>query len=350
MPIERMILREFTAFTDAEFEFCPGINVLIGANSTGKTHALKAMYSLVKTFERAHRDSIQDRERLSSLVADKFQGVFKPDAVGRLVRRHRGRGTGEIKLTYDRSEITTAITTLSNVTVDYSHFPTPPRSVYLPVHEFLSVSEGFIAAYTNRETSFDETYFDLSVALTASPLTGQRQAEISDLVTPLEKALGGTITQKLGRFYIKLPEGKLEAHLVAEGYRKLAGLMRLITNGTLTQNGILFWDEPEANLNPNLVTVVVNMLRTLADSGIQMFIATHDYLLSQELSLLAEYEPETVDIRFFALHKPSRRAGVDVETGNSLVEIDNNPILAEFSAHYDREILRFQGAQLEAAE
>ncbi len=345
MAIQKLQLKEFTAFEEAEFSFCPGINVLIGANSTGKTHVLKAMYTLLKVCERAELDKIADPDKLNDILSNKLMGVFKPDTVGRLRRRGRGRGTGIITLDYDDIPLTAAISTQNNVHLEYKHLPTPQPSVYLPVHEFVSVYPGFIAAYSKRETAFDETYFDLSIALNATLLQpGARQTKIDELVKPLESAIGGKITQENGRFYFKLG-GKFEAPLVAEGYRKLGGLIYLILNGSLTQNGILFWDEPEANLNPNLVTVVTKMLQILANSGIQIFIATHDYLLSQELSLVAEYEPETVNMRFFALHKPNRRTGgVAVETGASLVEIEHNPILAEFAAHYDREARRFQQA------
>ena len=47
--IESLTLENFTVFENATFDFCPGINVLIGENSTGKTHVLKAIYSFLKT-------------------------------------------------------------------------------------------------------------------------------------------------------------------------------------------------------------------------------------------------------------------------------------------------------------
>ncbi|WP_281258757.1 hypothetical protein [Avibacterium endocarditidis] len=42
----------------------------------------------------------------------------------------------------------------------------------------------------------------------------------------------------------------MEIPLVAEGLRKLAMVARLVATGTLLDKGCLFWDEPEANLNP----------------------------------------------------------------------------------------------------
>ena len=52
---------------------------------------------------------------------------------------------------------------------------------------------------------------------------------------------------------LKLPRptnaANMEMPLVAEGWRKLAMLVRLIATGSLLDKGCLFWDEPESNLN-----------------------------------------------------------------------------------------------------
>ena len=82
-------------------------------------------------------------------------------------------------------------------------------------------------------------------------------------------------------------------------------------------------------------------LRALASAGVQVFISTHDYLLTQELSLAAEYPEQQktrrrCPIRFFALSRTESK-GVRVQRGDVLSELQDNPILAEFAAHYDRE-------------
>lgn len=91
----------------------------------------------------------------------------------------------------------------------------------------------------------------------------------------------------------------MEAHLVAEGLRKLASILYLILNGEINKNTILFWDEPESNLNPALIRVVAGFIRELEKCGLQIFIATHDYLLTHMLSLYSEYKEHTnINIRF----------------------------------------------------
>jgi hypothetical protein len=224
------------------------------------------------------------------------------------------------------------------------HITSLPSLIFLPAQEFLSINKGFIAAYNKRELPYDETYYDLALALNAAPLRREQLEEVRSPLMFLKKLIAGENTgreeilrQQDGRFYFHLPEGELESGFVSEGYRKLATLYYLLRNGSLVKDSILFWDEPEANLNPTLITEVVKLLQMLARLGMQIFIATHDYLLSYELSLANEYPSDKADIKFFALHKPDRTAGVTVESAQTLAEIEHNPILEEFAAHYDRE-------------
>jgi predicted ATPase len=169
-------------------------------------------------------------------------------------------------------------------------------------------------------------------------LKGPRYETVKDLIEPLENALDIKVIKENGRFYINDNNGKMEAHLVAEGLRKLASIMYLILNGELSKNSVLFWDEPESNLNPALIKVVANFIKLLAEKGVQIFIATHDYLLTHLLSLHAEYrkiEPAP-DMKFFCLSK-NEVGSVEIEVGETLIQINNNPILEEYAQYYDLE-------------
>ncbi|TAK33208.1 MAG: ATP-binding protein, partial [Saprospiraceae bacterium] len=210
---------------------------------------------------------------------------------------------------------------------------------YLPPREMLSLYEGFQALYEKREVAFDETYYLLAKALGAPVLRGARHDEIKALIAPLEKATNSKVVKENERFYLKDASGKgiIEAHLVAEGFRKIGSLMHLITNGELSKNSILFWDEPESNLNPRLIKLVATLLRQLAASGVQIFIATHDFLLTHYLSLFQEYEEDpNVELCFFSLTNDDKR-GTLVEAGETLAEINHNSILDEFAEYHDTE-------------
>lgn len=359
--VQSLSLKNFTAFEKATFEFCPGINVLIGANATGKSHVMKMIYTILKVCEIANQrqiSSMQEFEDIDDVIYIKLGGVFR-NGIDKLIRRDSydedlEQGYTFINLKYEGMNIELGLGVkwpINNIFYKQNSKIVPPYStpIYLPAQEFLSTNEGFIAAYEKRELPYDETFYDLSLALNALPLRKNKLVDIQDILDFLQIIIAGDsveqeeiVTQENGRFTFSLPEGKVDVHLVAEGYRKIATLYYLLRNGSLSKDSILFWDEPEANLNPKLIVEVVKVLQMLAATGMQIFITTHDYLLSHELSLLAEYPAKAgIDLKFFALHRPDRTAGVQVEVGQTLAEIQHNPILAEFAAHYDRESTLF---------
>lgn len=350
MAVRSLKFIEFSAFEKLEVEFCPGINVFIGENATGKSHLMKAIYSLLPAFRPASSDKA-GAEDIESRVRQKLQGVFKPDdsQIGHLIRRERrGRKSGEIHLRCDEGDVSVKLTSLGRMILDGSTAHKEIKSVFLPAREALSLYEGFIAAYEGRELSVDETYYDLCVALSANPLRGAREKKAAALAQPLEDLLGGTGAVRFdgGRFYVQT----LEAHLVAEGLRKIASIVRLIVNGSLAHKSVLFWDEPEANLNPKLISRVAEFLRTVSAAGVQVFLATHDYLLTHELSLAVEYKtPPETPVRFFALSRSGGKGPVCVQRGDTLAELDRNPILEEFAAHYDRERALFNRSRTKPA-
>jgi len=78
----------------------------------------------------------------------------------------------------------------------------------------------------------------------------------------------------------------------------------------------------------------------LVEKGLQIFITTHDYLLSQRLSLIAEYENPQFPIKFICLENEKDK-GIKIEEGKTLAEIQDNPILNEFAEYYDFERTAF---------
>ena len=354
MKIRRLTVRRFTAFEDATFELGSWVNVFIGENGTGKSHVLKLLYALsesVRRFESGETLDVTGSQAgtLDAIVAEMLVGVFRPDALGRLVRRGRGRRSAKIELTWDSGSLEVTLSSLGKVTTRRAgEFTSLGRAIFLPPREVLTLFPGFASAYMRRELDFDRTYYDLCIALDAKPLRGPRPTVRADLLAPIEHALGGHVVVENGRFYLDLPDGRMEAPLVAEGLRKLAMLAHLIVNGSLTANAFLFWDEPEANLNPKLSQLTSDVVFRLASAGegVQVFLATHDYVLTSDLSLAIEtnaaWRPGTV---FFALGRRDGQEGVAVERGELLADLQNNAILEAFASLHDRERAAFDSAR-----
>ena len=160
MKVQQLHLEQFAAFEgENTLEFCPGINVMIGANSTGKSIAMKSLYTLLKVCERAWRDKTQDPERLEEFAREKLTSVFKIAKLDRLARSQKRGQRASIGMRSDAGSFALQINPDHSMKVEFDILPVPPPVIFLPSHEFLTLYPGFIHAYAARETGFDETYY-----------------------------------------------------------------------------------------------------------------------------------------------------------------------------------------------
>ncbi|WP_196240027.1 AAA family ATPase [Candidatus Methylobacter oryzae] len=339
-----MTLNNLTVFSAVDLEFGRDLNVIIGENGTGKTHLLKTAYSSLSVgFEESRKQKTTQPTKsfLQSRLADKLVSVFRPEALGRLVRRKQGRERCDISLVFERSDwdIAFSFATNSKSEVNIETLPETwidVSPVYLPTHELLTLNPNFIAVYEGHYLEFEETLRDTCLLLGAPIQKGTKEKRIRELLEPLEKAMGGSIVlEPNGRFHLKTDSGRMEMTLIAEGLRKLGMLAQLIATGALLDKGYLFWDEPEANLNPVLIKQIAKSILDLCDSGIQVFIATHSLFLLRELEiLLSDKNRKKVDARFFGLHQTDD--GVRIDQGSSIGDIGDIAALDEELAQSDR--------------
>jgi hypothetical protein len=209
---------------------------------------------------------------------------------------------------------------------------------FIPTRELLSLYPGFVSLYRERYVEFEETWRDTCLLLGQPLARGPKEARVAALLRPIERALGGSIVEEGGRFYLKISgQGSFEMPLVAEGMRKLGMIARLIATGALLESGYLFWDEPEANLNPKLLKSVAEVVVTLAESGVQVFIGTHSLFLLRELQIFMS-RPEHSDlegsVNYVGLHVGSD--GVSADASNELSGIGDIASLDESLAQSDR--------------
>ena len=137
------------------------------------------------------------------------------------------------------------------------------------------------------------------------------------------------------RFYLKPgTQAKLEFNLVAEGLRKIALLWQLIKNGTLERGSVLFWDEPEANINPKYIPVLAELLIMLESEGVQIFVSTHDYFLSKYIEVKRSKES---DVQYISLYKDDEEK-VRCETAAEFELLEHNAIMDTFRQLYREEI------------
>jgi hypothetical protein len=276
---------------------------------------------------------------LQLAIANKLRGVFRPDELGRLARRQSGRNRAEVICHFDDKKMDMAFSfnTASKTEVSIDTLPSAwcdKVPIYLPTREILSIYPGFVPLYETAHIPFEETWRDLAILLGAPLAKGAREKTVRKLLDPIEKVMDGQIDLDGDRFYLKSGAGRIEMHLVAEGMRKLAMLARLIANGSLLDKGTLFWDEPEANLNPKLVKLVARTILCLCSQGIQVFIATHSLFLLRELFILQQSEFSNLDARCFGLH--GTEEGVSVQQGPTIDDVGEIAALDEDLLQSDR--------------
>lgn len=338
-PIAHLEASAFGPFNDISVDFAPGLNVIVGDNATGKSQLLKLLYSGTKPLFDAEALTKKD---LSASIAGKLVGTFRPESLGRLTRRVRGTGTTSVSIKYAQIRDELSFSFSSRATREVLIDDIPKRKlvdepVFLPSHELLSFASSFVSLYNSRETTFEETWRDTVELLHRPALLGPRGKRAGTLLKPFSDLLqGGTVFEKNGQFYLKQPGiGNLEAPLLAEGHRKLAMIVRLIASGVLLEGGYLFWDEPEANLNPSSQKAVAHALRHLAEQGSQIFVATHSMFLLRELQMSAENS----DTRYIGLER--RRSGAEGEavaevTAQSSEDVDDIDFIAALEAEAEQ--------------
>lgn len=334
--LKQATFKNFTTLPNEALVFAPGLNVIVAENGCGKTHLLKAIYSLLSV----NTGSDLSKTGLQKAYADKLMGVFRPESLGRLVKRKQGRERCEIHLLMGDGKQDCEINFASNATssVQVERVPQlglsqPP--VYLPTRELVTLCPWFINLYDNYNLKFEATWRDTCSLLGNPTVKGPREQLVAKLMRPLEEAMGGKVIvdPHTGLFYLQQAGQKLEMPLVAEGLRKLAMLARLISTDVLLEQGYLFWDEPEANLNPKLIKTLARVILALAEQGIQIFIASHSLFLLREIEVLARDE-YPVARRYFGLSLGAD--GTVLEQADELEDIQALVLLDEELEQADR--------------
>ncbi|MBD9393665.1 ATP/GTP-binding protein [Acidovorax sp. ACV01] len=301
--------QSLTTVPNGKWSFADGLNVIIGENGLGKSHVLKALYSMLKV--QSGRSEELTKTSLEKAYAEKLSRVMRPESLGRLVKRKQGRDRCEIRLSMKQGGLNSAIGFATNAKSQVDVLQVPESAltqspVYLPTRELVTLCPWFLNLYDNYHLEFEETWRDTVSLLGAPSVKGPRENRAAQLLKPLEEELGGKVEMDAssGRFYLRVTgEGRMEMPLVAEGLRKFAMLARLINTGVLLDKGYLFWDEPETNLNPKLIKTLARCIVELSAQGIQVFIATHSLFLLREFEILLgrRGEDEPVSARYFGL-------------------------------------------------
>ena len=324
--LKRLHLKNFTVFADADFEFSPGLNVLVGTNGTGKSHVLKVGYAVVKAImeieQHRAKESVSQRFLPITIVnylSNNLVSTFPSTARGHLVRNGSATdATVSIELN-SNDEVSfefqikrpdeTALIRNAHFQLKEVVFP-----VFIPAKEVLTLS-WMLPASEQLVLPVEENYLHLLKQLYLLP---RRNPESSEAIAALTNIIGGEIRAEGDTYFLVDKNGRRTAiNMVAEGIRKFGILQKLLANGSLTQNTTLFWDEPEANLNPALLRKLAAILAELARQGFQIILATHSTDLLKEFHILSrQKDAQPLPIKYFGLNAGPGEATRIVSTDN----------------------------------
>ncbi len=298
---------------------CKGINVLIGENGVGKTTILKMIYAATQ-WSNEKTDPGKTKQ-----LTDFFSNSLKDAAILKNA---------------DRKEEDCYYKVSDGEHIFENHLPhnviyhldnwlgLSIPSVFIPSMEMLSHSKGFLAMNQKYRMPFDGTQTDIIVNASL-PETREIPESCKVLLKEISNAIDGVVVQENGIFYVIKNDGtKIDFSLEAEGLRKLGLLWKLIRNGLLEKGTILLWDEPEANLNPELYPLVVNVLLGLQKNGVQIFIATHSYNFAKYLEIRrAKKEQVMFHNLYKGQNKKDRKDAVNCTSAFKIEDLGENPMI-----------------------
>jgi ABC-type cobalamin/Fe3+-siderophores transport system ATPase subunit len=353
--ITKLEMRNFTVFNNLSINFSPKINVIIGENGTGKTHLLKAAYYLCGDSNLFKSETPGDQYQERRIArSESIVRLFKPleDRLGKL----RSLGTPSV----ENAKLAALFDGMQKVKVEFhsnSKWLTIPvvlpdhvihaKPVFIPTKEVLSFMTGFTSLYDRYELSYDKTYYDICLLLDLPKIRQEALHEKSKwAMEEIENTCsgrfifqgGGNVTFK-PKTSNKTDTAEYSANTMAEGFRKIGMLSRLLETEAIRPgvSGPLFWDEPEGNLNPKLLKLLVEILLELSRNGQQVILATHDYVLLKWFDLLMD-KGKADHVVFHTLYRDDEKGEVKVASTDSYQSIQRNAIADTYSEIYDETI------------
>jgi len=349
--ITSLELKNFTAFSDFKIDFSPKINIIIGENGTGKTHLLKLAYALFCGDKLLNKQTELTNENLEKFLTERLLRLFLPldDQLGKL-QRIGAKEKAEVTINFAQEML--KLSWLNNsqfVTILSSNIEqiVNQKSVFIPAKESLSFMEGIISLYDLYKMNFDQTYRDIWSLLELPVIRAENLSDQAQwAILEIEKICGGKfIFSEGGRVTFKVNNIEYSANAIAEGFRKIGMLSRLLEVGAIQPaiNGTLFWDEHESNLNPKLMNLLVEIILELARSGQQIILATHDYVLLKWFDLLMD-KNKGDEVMFHSLYFERQTNNLIVNTTTDYLGIEPNSIDSTFESLINSELDKTMGS------
>jgi energy-coupling factor transporter ATP-binding protein EcfA2 len=287
--IEGCEIRNFGPLSSLNWNGLGPINLVIGGNGCGKSFVLKSLYVAMRTLEIHGRGN--EPRTAAQILADKLYWTFQPARIGDLVSKNSPESL-HFSSQIDGREFSYGFgrdTKQQIQAVTISDKQKESNSVFLPAKEVLSLHHLILQARERDQLfGFDDTYYDLALALRHGTKQGKNFSGFAKARQELEAILDGRVIYEpdTGQWIYKKGNQRFAIGVTAEGI-KIGILDTLLGNRTLSPGSVVFIDEPEAALHPQAISRFLEIVAHLAQEGLQFFLASHSYFALKQLRLLA---------------------------------------------------------------
>lgn len=334
--IDEVKLRNYGMIDNFYCNQFSNINLIIGENGTGKTFLLKALYSAVKSMEEYKRGD--DISPINDILSEKLRWTFQVDKLGDIVSKNADESL-DFQMKLDKTELMYQFSKSASSkvgTVSTSTNGKEGNSIFIPAKEVLSLFSVILKSREiDKSFGFDDTYYDLAKALRISPSRGKNFAVFADSRKVVSNVIDGKVDydENSGKWYYKNRKNqKFSIGATSEGVKKIAIMDRLLANGYLNTNSIIFIDEIESALHPKAVCQFLDMIDSIANEmGLQVFITSHSYFVIKKLLLIALKKANTVSC--ISLNK-----GEDVKVCDLHDGMPDNSIIDTSIQLYEQEL------------
>lgn len=297
--ITKLELKNYGAIPTFSWDDISKINLIIGENGMGKTFLLKAIYSAVRTLEEYRRG--EDIRSANDILSEKLRWTFQVEKLGDLANRSCEDGLSFAMDLDDKSiEYQFSSSAVSKVvTADVSNEGKEGNSIFIPAKEVLSLYSVILKSREiDQSFGFDDTYYDLAKALRIAPTRGKNFTAFAESRKKVKDVIDGKIEYDSNSSkwtYKNSHNQKFAIGATSEGVKKIAIMDRLLANGHLDNNSIIFIDEIESALHPDAICQFLDMIAYLAEEmKLQFFVTSHSYFVIKKLVLIALQNPNLV--------------------------------------------------------
>ena len=308
MSITGVRIKDFLVFRGeltANFGDGKGINIFVGDNGAGKTTLIKVLYAACSN-KRILIDYFETDYKASRAISKwNFKDITTIDEIG--------MQNFPIVVHFSSGEV---------FTWGSPYFVESPgkimQSVYIPEKDMLSNAKGLPKAVRQSDAQFNRTEIDIKEKASMRARTDKQL-----IYSKICNIIGGKPNIKGEKFYVERHDigENIPFSMEASGFRKFALLAMLVQNEQIRPGSALFWDEPENSLNRELMPQLVNILLELANNGVQIFIATHEYKLVRYFDVRKNKD---IPVLYHNLTKQAGNGQISCKSYTRYAEMRNN--------------------------